>query len=738
MKKLSRNLLRAVWLICFGFIFIQNDIKANVKVDESVIVLKQDNYSIEIIKEGFRFSILKPDGTIWLGADNKSGIELLRTPIVSTELIDNSAEQAKFLVANDIGISACVTLYFSAFYFKMTVALTDDYRGAITIQNKGLYPSYGLSDFTGRKEPYTTEIDGYRNGYLGALADEKPTRGVSNFIVFPKQGIATVNMDPRKKIIMVNKDRLVQGSFYADQMPALYFFMGTLKQIYADFHKTRHTEGYKMYQPKYEWFGVGWEAFGALAWETNHKTVKEDVDRYLENGFPLSWMVVGSGFWPDDPKYFATTSFGYWDKNKYPNPKEFIDYFHKKGLKFIIGLRIAFIPNGPYTDEGLTKGYFIKKDGKPRLFQVSFPKPDCYFLDGTNPEAVQWYVDLCAKWEEFGVDGYKEDVYGYDFRDLPDDKLNKVNEALMDKGIYLMGRNNYLGSAMDLHRYEDFNYNQNQDRGPVNGLAFSYSGFPYTYPDIIGGTGLTNKRFGEIPENRLSKYLMREAKYAAVNPSMSVGYGPWNLDNPKVLEVVRDAAQLHDRLHPYIYNTAIQTYYTGFPYTLTPLPLAFPNDRTTYHRENDNVRGYQWMIGDALMAYPLYGEDYEEADARDVYLPEGKWIDYDNGKRYQGPMMLSDFKIPVEKTPIFIGGSGFVVEKVDGKLKGRVYPVGYVGETIFYDKDGKTKSVLSIKDENKKIVSIKDNTTGKSVKAQMVRFAYEFDFIPGHDYSITL
>jgi alpha-glucosidase (family GH31 glycosyl hydrolase) len=40
------------------------------------------------------------------------------------------------------------------------------------------------------------------------------------------------------------------------------------------------------------------------------------------------------------------------------------------------------------------------------------------------------------------------------------------------------------------------------------------------------------------------------------------------------------------------------------------------------------------MIGDALLATLLYGNDYETAQKRDVYLPEGTWIDYDTGQRY--------------------------------------------------------------------------------------------------------
>src|SRR5699024_9393154 len=106
--------------------------------------------------------------------------------------------------------------------------------------------------------------------------------------------------------------------------------------------------------------------------------------------------------------------------------------------------------------EGLDKGYFIKKEGEPRLFRLGFPHVQCYFLDATNPEAVDWYIDLCKKWGNYGVDGYKEDLYGYEKEDFPDDKVDPVNEALMDKGVYVMGRNGYVGSPMDISRYNDF------------------------------------------------------------------------------------------------------------------------------------------------------------------------------------------------------------------------------------------------------------------------------------------
>ena len=134
--------------------------------------------------------------------------------------------------------------------------------------------------------------------------------------------------------------------------------------------------GSRSYPPRYEWFGVGWEAWGALAWDTNQQTVTENVDRYLAAGYPLRWMVVGSGFWPrHDPRFHATTSFGLWDEKLYPDPRGLIERYHKQGLKFIIGLRIAFITDGPYAAEGVQRKAFIEDEsGNAKVFTLGFPK----------------------------------------------------------------------------------------------------------------------------------------------------------------------------------------------------------------------------------------------------------------------------------------------------------------------------------------------------------------------------
>jgi alpha-glucosidase (family GH31 glycosyl hydrolase) len=377
--------------------------------------------------------------------------------------------------------------------------------------------------------------------------------------------------------------------------------------------------------------------------------------------------------------------------------------------------------------------YFVEENGQAKVFRFGWPKSPIYFLDWNKPQAVAWYNGLVHRWTAYGVDGFKEDVYGYGNYTLGDDKLDPVNYSLMRDGIYIMGRNAYLASVSDIHRINDFNYNQNQDRGPVNSLALAYSGFPLVYPDIVGGTFGEN-HFDLKVTPKMRTYMMRNAQWASLHSSMSMGQGPWTFGDPQVEKVMLAAARLHDRLWPYIYSQAQRFYLDGYPWTMTPLPIAFPQESGVYDRENDRVRGYEWMIGDALLATPLYGDDYETAASRDVYLPAGTWIDYDTGKHYQGPTVLHDFALPPGKTPLFAGGTGIVIEKRGTGLVARVYPIATHAESQFYARDGQLSTLrVNVPDWNH--VTVKDSR-GQRVTASLVRFAWEFAVEPGRSYEI--
>ncbi len=169
---------------------------------------------------------------------------------------------------------------------------------------------------------------------------------------------------------------------------------------------------------------------------------------------------------------------------------------------------------------------------------------------------------------------------------------------------------------------------------------------------------------------------------------------------------------------------------------MTPLPLAYPKDPDVYGLATAERRSYEWLIGESLLAAPLYGDDYPTANSRDIYLPAGKWMDYNTGTLYEGLRTLKAFDIPIEKTPLFVGGTGFLVEQENGQLFGRIYPINPKSETTFWHEDGKTKSSISIDIKDWDKLSIVEESSGKAVEYEFVRHAYQFVLEPGKDYRI--
>jgi len=712
------------------------------------VTVRREHYEVHIQRDGFRYSFRKPDGAVIAPPHAVSGLQFGGSGAARATWRATEEDAALlFDVTNTAGAQARVKMVLGDHHLKISVQPQNIQADAIVLRTGGVTPAFGLADHGGLGRT-TTELTGFvdeaaRAMTGGGLSDLRGVgRLISNFVIFPKHDLAQINFEPGLKVIRLTADENAQGSTRAASLPAMYYFFGPPPAIYRAFLEARNREGYRVFEPKYDWFGLGWEAWGALAWETSQATVTANVNRYLEMGYPLTWMVVGSGFWPrHDPRFHATTSFGMWDEKRYPDPRGMIQFFQARGLKFIIGLRIAFITEGPFAAEGLARRAFIEEDGRAKVFDIAFPHSPCYLLDARKPEAVRWYVDLCQKWLDDGVDGFKEDLYGYHRYILPDDKVDPVNAALMEKGVLIMGRNGYVGSPMDIHRIEDFNFNQTQDRGPINCLALAYAGFACPYPDLVGGT-FTIKGMPPPESPRVKRYYMRKVRFASVTPVMAMGYGPWNMRDEQVERVALGAARLHARLQPYLYSAAVDAARTGYPHSFTPLPLAFPGDPEVYTLENTERRGYQWMLGPSLLATPLYGDDYETAETRDVYLPAGRWMDWDTGEIHEGPTTLHAFALPVDKTPLFVGGKGVLVEQVarDEPLRASVFPVSPAGTryTLTHRGGRRTSTIENELADWERRLCVTDLTSGSSLAFTIdpVTHAVRFNIEPEHDYRL--
>jgi alpha-glucosidase len=165
---------------------------------------------------------------------------------------------------------------------------------------------------------------------------------------------------------------------------------------------------------------------------------------------------------------------------------------------------------------------------------------------------------------------------------------------------------------------------------------------------------------------------------------------PW-LFGEQAEAVSKEAIELRYQLIPYMYSYERQAYETGIG-LVKPLFYQFPNDEKL---ANDVE---SWMFGDHLLVSPVVEEGQT---SKSIYLPEGQWIDYFKGKKYDGGQTIS---YPLnaktwEDIPLFIREGAiipqypimnYVGEREVEQMAIHIFPSTKQSEFVLYDDDGET------------------------------------------------
>jgi alpha-D-xyloside xylohydrolase len=72
-----------------------------------------------------------------------------------------------------------------------------------------------------------------------------------------------------------------------------------------------------------------------------------------------------------------------------------------------------------------------------------------------------------------------------------------------------------------------------------------------------------------------------------------------------------------------------------------------------FHHEDDPMCWHiddQYYFGDSFLVAPIMNDD----GVRDVYLPEGTWIDFWSGEIVKGCRWLKNIQMPLERMPVYV------------------------------------------------------------------------------------
>lgn len=202
-----------------------------------------------------------------------------------------------------------------------------------------------------------------------------------------------------------------------------------------------------------------------------------------------------------------------------------------------------------------------------------------------------------------------------------------------------------------------------------------------------------NKQDGTI-DNPTPELYTRWMQFSALTPVFRVHGNhqqqrqPW-FYGKTAEEVSKAAIHLRYSFIPYMYAYERLAYEKGLG-LVRPLIFDYPED--------EHVKNYTdaWMFGDYLLAAPVI---HQEQTSKNIYLPQGTWIDYFRGNTYTGgqtihyplnsvswtdiPLFIKKGAIiPTQRVLDYVGQSPITMVNID------VFPDDQETSFTYYDDDG--------------------------------------------------
>jgi alpha-D-xyloside xylohydrolase len=127
---------------------------------------------------------------------------------------------------------------------------------------------------------------------------------------------------------------------------------------------------------------------------------------------------------------------------------------------------------------------------------------------------------------------------------------------------------------------------------------------------------------------------------------------PWHY--PNIAPIVKRWWKLRYKLLPYIIEQAEQCTKTGWP-MIRALLMHHPYDKQVWHIDDEYYFGSEFLVAPVMNATPHSDQRSEIAvGIRDIYLPDGLWVNFFTGERLDGGRWYYDVEVPLDQMPVFV------------------------------------------------------------------------------------
>jgi alpha-D-xyloside xylohydrolase len=438
-------------------------------------------------------------------------------------------------------------------------------------------------------------------------------------------------------------------------------------------------------------------AFGSIWWrDDNHDDLRRATnaqEKTIEDADKLRALRIPAGsIWLDRP--FGTGEMGWGNMDfdaSFPDPAKMIRDLQERGMNLLL-----WIANRSWNQlqvEGSARGYLY------------FGRASA--ADMKNPNAYAWFKDKLNEYVRLGVKGYKIDRGEEDEMPLSDENLNAIlfpkmaAEGLRD--VYGGDFFNFTRNVNDIGRKYTAVWNGDTrstfaglEVSIKNGLRSGAINFPMWGSDTGG--------YIRVPEKEV---FARWLEFSAFSPMMEILIGPkrtiWDDYDDELVGITKKYVAAHHDLIPYTRSYLYKATQTGMP-VMRALAFAYPGDDSLSDTWDE------YLYGDSLLVAPVTTAG---GVSRKVYLPEGRWMDYNDMLTvYQGKKSITA-AAPLGTIPLFVREGAIVVrgdvvklnnnwvENWSPKLRIEIFPSGKTSsEFDYFTGDGVQKITATAEGDN--------------------------------------
>ena len=420
-------------------------------------------------------------------------------------------------------------------------------------------------------------------------------------------------------------------------------------------------------------YGLGfWQC--KLRYQTQEELLKV-AREYKRRNLPLDVIVIDyfhwekQGDWKFDPVYW-------------PEPEKMVEELKELGIELMVSIWPTVDKSCDNYNHMLENGYLVRSERGARV-GLEFEGATVPF-DTTNPKARKYL------WNTVKENYYDKGIHIF----WLDEAEPEYSSYDFDNYRYYRGSNLQFGNLYPLEYAKAF-YEGMEQEGQKNivnlircawagsqkygalvwsgdiassyssmrnqlvaGLNMGLSGIPWWTTDIGGfhGGNPNDESFRELfvrwfqwgtfcPVMRLhGDREPKQPQYGTTGGATCLSGADnevWSYGEA-VYEICKKYLHIREKLRPYTRKLMKEAHEKGTPVMRT-LFYEYPEDSVCWEIED------QYLYGGDILVAPVLNANSE---SREVYLPEGMWIEYETKKVYKGKQWIT-VKTPIDEIPIF-------------------------------------------------------------------------------------